>query len=606
VACIVKRDIILKNNAKSFNPSISNVAKKGQVPSILDTSIEPGSRKNILLIKVPYCVHHESSIHQDGKNSEEIVKDFRTRTPWKPIPSLAIATLAAFFEKHKTYDYNLRCIDINVEGYTNPDEVINTNSYIDIIKKTISTEDYDILAVSAMFVMTHRWVVDTVKLSKKYHPDSKIIIGGGYPTIYPEYTLQNDGIDVSILGEGEDTFLNVVNRLNNIVDDDFEKAFPFEGYAAKDESGNVFVVPREHGYIDLEELPPTAWDWMDIKNYFNRSGNNCLPIEASRGCPFKCTYCTSFISWGRKVRYKSKNNLIAEISDIKSRYEAAVHFVDDNFSFDRKWTVDFLSTLADKKLNLDASCSNFHYNSLDEEILELLFKVGVNDICFAIEAGSPEILKRIKRTFNKEKALKIIDYIRKRKRTSIAFWMVGFPNETLDQINMTFDLARELKTTTNLFSVVMPYPGTALWDYAKETGALIVDDESIIDLFYYRSSKGNLRSEHWTNNELITMMYDFNIEYNFINNADLETDFGQDALRSWLEDTLLRSLPTHIIGNILLGYLYKEGKENVKANGYFKKAKELFSDEELKTAFEKYLSWDNKVIKSYLDYVGNN
>ena len=57
--------------------------------------------------------------------------------------------------------------------------------------------------------------------------------------------------------------------MNNIVDDDFEKAFPFEGYAAKDESANVFVVPREHGYIDLEELPPTAWDWMDIKNYFN-------------------------------------------------------------------------------------------------------------------------------------------------------------------------------------------------------------------------------------------------------------------------------------------------------------------------------------------------
>jgi len=77
-------------------------------------------------------------------------------------------------------------------------------------------------------------------------------------------------------------------------------------------------------------------------------------------------------------------------------------------------------------------------------------------------------------------------------------------------------------------------------------------------------------------------------------------------LRSWLEDTLLRSLPTHIIGNILLGYLYNESKEYIKADGCYKKAKELFLDEELKTAFEKYLSWDNKVIKRYLDYVGNN
>ena len=74
---------------------------------------------------------------------------------------------------------------------------------------------YDILALSAMFVMSQKWVTETLYYSKKYHPKAKIIIGGGYPSIYPEYVLKKHDIDVSVVGEGDDTFLNVVNRLNN-------------------------------------------------------------------------------------------------------------------------------------------------------------------------------------------------------------------------------------------------------------------------------------------------------------------------------------------------------------------------------------------------------
>ena len=141
------------------------------------------------------------------------------------------------------------CIDINtlIYNYQTPNDnrdQIDTKLYVKIIEDTLKKESYDILAISAMFVMSQRWVSDTLKYSKKYNPNAKIIIGGGYPTIYPEYVLRKHDVDVSIVGEGDDTFLHVVNRLNNIVDEKFDKKFSFEGYAGKDSSGKIFFVPR--------------------------------------------------------------------------------------------------------------------------------------------------------------------------------------------------------------------------------------------------------------------------------------------------------------------------------------------------------------------------
>ena len=617
-----------KTAAVTFNPLTDSTVKGNDVPSLLDTSIKPGSRKNILLIKVPYVIHpvsdytadkeekrdvEDSEVNQKIKKDEESpvnnshAKDFKTITPFRPIPSLALATLSAFFEKYKTYDYNLKCIDINtlIYNYQTPNDnrdQIDTKLYVKIIEDTLKKESYDILAISAMFVMSQRWVSDTLKYSKKYNPNAKIIIGGGYPTIYPEYVLRKHDVVVSIVGEGDDTFLHVVNRLNNIVDEKFDKKFSFEGYAGKDSSGKIFFVPRKKGFIDLETLPPATYEWLDIKNYFKKSGNNVLPIEASRGCPYGCTYCNTFISWGKSVRYKNVDNLINEMSNLKLNYGAQLHFVDDNLSFNKDWTVKWLDKLAEKKLDLSVSCSNFHYRRLDEEILDKLFKIGVKEISIALETGSDSMNRKIQRRLDWERARKIVEHVRKRGKRSLVFWMVGFPGESMKELNETFRLAKEIKSTRNLFSIVMPYPGTKMWDDAKDLNALIVDDNSIIDLFYYRTSKGNLRSKEWTTKKINNMAYDAQIDLNFLNSPGLETDHERKFLKSWLQDTVLRYLPQHIIANILLAYFHKEDKEYEKSDHYYKKSMELFLDEDLKKTFQKYLHWDSKIIKDFLDY----
>ena len=172
----------------------------------------------------------------------------------------------------------------------------------------------------------------------------------------------------------------------------------------------------------------------------------------------------------------------------------------------------------------------------------------------------------------------------------------------MKELNETFRLAKEIKSTRNLFSIVMPYPGTKMWDDAKDLNALIVDDNSIMDLFYYRTSKGNLRSKEWTTKKINNMAYDAQIDLNFLNSPGLETDHERKFLKSWLQDTVLRYLPQHIIANILLAYFHKEDKEYEKSDHYYKKSMELFLDEDLKKTFQKYLHWDSKIIKDFLDY----
>ena len=637
-----------KEQAKrTFNPLADNSLTGDQVPSLLDTSIKPGSRKNILLLKVPYCVHYDSQIFQKAKNVKDIdigkagfvfsedtkledepdierqikekikkdeylpVDDIKTKSTFRPIPSLAIATLSSFFDKYKTYDYNLKCIDVNLQIYDHKEghEDIDVKKFSEIIENTIKNENYDILALSAMFVMSQKWVTETIYYSKKYKPKAKIIIGGGYPSIYPEYVLKKHDIDVSVVGEGDDTFLNVVNRLNNIVDKKFEKDFPFEGYAAKDSTGKIFFVPRKKGFIDLNSLPPASYNWLDVNKYFKKSGNNTLPIEASRGCPYGCTYCHTDITWGRKVRYKSVPNLIAEIENLNKNFKPQFHFIDDNMSFDREWTIKFLDQLAEKNLKLFAvTASNFHYRRLDEEILDKLFKVGVESISIALESGSENINKRIHRVLDWERAKRIVNHVRKRQKAVVCFWMVGFPGETMNELQETFKKAKEIRSTKALFSKVTPYPGTKLWETARQLDALTTNDrhstedvESMIDLFLYKSSKGLVKSKEWNTETVNNMLYEANIELNFLNSPGLESGNERKFLMLQCQN-LLKSIPEHIIANITLGYLYNLQNNNEKCEFYYKIATDLYKDDSPRSTFQKYLHWDNKIIKHFTKY----
>ncbi len=544
--------------------------------------------KSIFLVKLPLCSH------PDSEDSDS----FRTKNPFRPDPSLALPALCAFIERYKTYDYKIKAVDLNLEAYTKPGTPVDPSVFPGLLEKTIKNNDYDVLSISIMFVFNVKWVDDIVKLSRKFHPEAKIIIGGGYPTLFPDRCLAKHDIDNAIIGEGEATFLHIINKYNNHQDPEFDKKFPHGSYAAKNEKGEINIIEGKNSFIDLANLPVPAWDYINIEKYFEKSGESTLPIEGSRGCPYRCYYCTSFLFCGPRIRYKPVDNLIKEILEIKKRYKGVktLRFVDDNLSFSKDWIKDLLNRIIDMKLPLKLEIQNFSVKHLDEEIVSLLVKANMKTFTLAIESGSPEIQKRINKNLNLDMVRGVVKMIKSHGVHLHLCWMVGFPNETLDQINETFAFARELKANSNQFVTVLPYPGTPMFNEAKRDNLLVFSEDNL-DKFDNRRCD-YLKSDQWNYDQLQKIIYDANIEMNFLKNPSLETAEGRDRLLEFFQPLLL-AIPEHVVLHLVVGYIHKKKENYSESEKHYNTAKELLKDKKLSETFTKYLSWDNLVIRDF-------
>ena len=548
--------------------------------------------KKILLIKVPFCEHPDYIKKQKF--------DFKKSDTFRPIPSLALASICSFFNKYKTLDYTLKAVDLNIEGYETPNIPIDINVYKKLLNNCISNNPYDILAISIMLVYNIRWLEEAVKLSRNKKPSAKIIVGGGYPTIFPKMIFEKHEIDFAVIGEGEATFLHLINRINNHKDEKFEKKFTFN-YAYKDETNKVIVVSRKEKYLDMEDLPPPDWDFINVKRYFKKSGDKILPIEGIRGCPYSCTYCCTYLSWGRKIRRKSTESLINEIVETYNKYNHPTrHFVDDNMSFDKPWIISFLKRLTKLNLDMEIVFSNFSVLHLNEEILDILKEVGVKQLAIAVETGSKEIQKRIKKNLDFDRVREVVKMLKQRKFFFTIGWMIGFPGETLQQIDETFNLARELRANSNAFNIVLPYPGTKLYFEAKNNNLLAFDGEEL-DNFGYRKA-AYVKSSEWTNEQIQEMKYDATIEMTYLNNPFLETSENMDYVIIDFERRL-KKIPGHIIAHIVLGYIYNIKDNKYEYEKHYNLALKHFENKELNNTFYKYLSWEHPIINHFNQYI---
>ncbi len=545
-------------------------------------------------MKLPYCTHPDAK--QDN--------DYRTKAPFRPLPSLALASLYSFFEKYRTCEYKLQAVDLNIEAYSASSIPINIAQYQNSLAKYIRESIYDVLALSVTFIFNARWVQEAVELSRKFHPQAKIIVGGGYPTLLPERVLQKHDVDDVVVGEGEATFLHIINKYNNYTDKSLEEHFPFGGYAIRDSSGHIQMFPQRNYFLDMRDLPPPRWDCLNVEKYFANSGDMTLPIEASRGCPYNCSFCSTFISWGRKIRYKPVDNFVQEVYDVKQKYpNVNLSVVDDNMTFSKEWITQCLTQIISRNLTHTLTPGGFSVKHLDEEVIDLWIKAGCERFHIAVETGSPEMQKHIRKNIDLEKVRQLVSIFRKKNVSFNILWMVGFPGETLKQIQETFALVRELRAFLNQFSIVLPYPQTELFNQAKEQDLLAFDEENLEN--YDRRKADCVKSNEWDHKQLLEMIYDINIETNFLNNPFLETAEKMDYFLAYLENLLIK-LPDHVIAHIVVGYIQKKKNNNDKRNFHYNRGLSLLRDDTLSCTFKKYLKWDHEIIKDFNSFHQSN
>jgi magnesium-protoporphyrin IX monomethyl ester (oxidative) cyclase len=304
--------------------------------------------------------------------------------------------------------------------------------------------------------------------------------------------LENDSIDFAMTGEGEFSFLELVNKLIN--KEDISKV---PGLTKKIGEKKYLINPpvRIH---DLNLLPRPARHLVDMEGYFKigafhsakSRSNRVLSVMCSRGCPEKCTFCSTPQMWGTNTRWRTTEHIMSEISnDVRDFNIGEIQFDDDTLTVNKKNLFSLCAEL--EKIGLpwctpNGTKVNYHFNK-QEEMYKVMADSGCYQITLACESGVQRVLDDI---VNKRLPLETIyPSIENAKKAGMlvhTFWILGYPGETYEEIQKTIDFAMNSGADSFSFAILSPLPGTPI--YRKVVKENLWWDGRCLDDMLFRSS----------------------------------------------------------------------------------------------------------------------
>lgn len=305
-----------------------------------------------------------------------------------------------------------------------------------------------------------------------------IVWGGPHPSTVPEQTLKNDYVDIVCIGEGDVTFSELVTTLSS-----HESLSQVKGIAFKNGGRPVFTEQRD--LLDIETLPSLPWELINVEDYIRpdfylKNSPRTLDIgQTSRGCPFRCGFCSSASLRRRKWRAMSSEKSVGFIAEAVGRFNlTGIWIRDDEFYVDRKRTYEICEGILKENLNISWYTAGTRvdlFNRATDEEIALLRRSGAYALKFGVESGSNRILALVGKGITWHETL---EANRKAKKHGIVFGfslMMGFPTETLEEIYQTVDLGQRIMAenpTAQLETIATytPLPGTPLFSLALEYG----------------------------------------------------------------------------------------------------------------------------------------
>ena len=303
------------------------------------------------------------------------------------------------------------------------------------------------------------------KLAKSFSHKTLVVLGGPHSTAVGKDVLQDQNIDFAIRGEGE---LTVLELLKVISERGSVKKVKGIVYRAADE---IVETPKADYITDLDALVfPHKCAPEVLKDYEKYPKTAFRGILVSRGCPYNCFFCGSRDIMGRKLRLRSITNVLQEIKSLQNLGLKYIQFLDDIFGADKEYTRQLCELLIRECPGISWGCL-MRVNLIDEQILVMVKKAGCRNIEIGIESGSNEMLQKIRKGITIEEAIVATNLIRKNGIKLTANFVVGFPEETEQTLNDTFNAMKKIKGRLN-YSVFTPYPGTEAFAFCLEQGLI--------------------------------------------------------------------------------------------------------------------------------------
>ena len=395
---------------------------------------------------------------------------------------MGIASLAAFVRDR----VDVQCLDAAVEGYHHIEDwgegLIRFGMSDDEIMEKIEASKPDLVGFSCLFSSQFPIIRNLVERVKRLDPSIITVAGGTHPSFLAESCMNSTKLDYIVLGEGELAFSRLIDALKK-----GEGVGSIPGLAFRD-GGKVRINSQPEYLDDLNRLPLPARDLFPVEEYFkinvpmqslSRSRRN-LVVATSRGCPFRCQFCSSTVHWGNCYRSRSAENVLKELAELKEKYRIEeIKFEDDNLTSEKERARNLFKGMIDQRLNLKWNTPNgIAVWTLDEPMLELMARSGCYEITVAVESGDPWVLKNlIKKPVNLEKTREMVKVIKRLGIETSGYFIIGFPGETREQIMNTVNYAKSLELDRCYIFMFTPLPGTPLAQLAMDQGKLPKDHD---------------------------------------------------------------------------------------------------------------------------------
>ncbi len=328
----------------------------------------------------------------------------------------------------------------------------------------------DIIGFSILTPTAPKAYVAARKIKEEMN-DVILVAGGQHPTYMWSETLDN-GFDIIVRGEGEVTARELIKTIDRHGMDTAELR-RVAGIVFRDKHGNI-VATRERPLIyNLDVLPWPARHLLPMDKYtlFGKK-IRVAHIMASRGCPYGCIYCTTSYYWGRRIRYRSPRNVAEEIEFLVDKYRVEhVVFTDDELTANRRFVYGLIEEMKKRGLDIGFACGA-RINHMDKDFMKFLYNNGCIALYFGVESGTQRILDKIGKMISLDQVRKVFRWKREIGGFATASFILGFPWETIDDMKKTVELAIDIDPDYAQFTVLTPYPGTPLFDYAMRYGLI--------------------------------------------------------------------------------------------------------------------------------------
>ena len=367
----------------------------------------------------------------------------------------------------------------------------------------------DAYTVSVMFSQDWAYVRRITLALKERFPDKPIIVGGEAITALPEYSIESGDVDYVVLGEGEEGIVDLLDALST-----GRSIAEVPGLVARVD-GEIVHTGQRRRIRDVDAVARPAWDLFPVENYLSRglsfgvNRGRTMPILATRGCPYQCTFCSSPTMWTTKWVARDPAEVLAEIADYQKRYDVhSFDFYDLTAIIRRDWILEFCRLIKESGLEFVWQLpTGTRSEAIDEEVAKALYATGCRNITYAPESGSPDELRRIKK---KVKVPVMLDSMRACVRQGIKVKVnivFGFPDESPRDLLHTFGFLVRMAVvgvSDALVFLFEPYPGSVLYDRLREEGALPPpSDEYFLQLMCgHDLSKGSSFTKHLSGKQL--------------------------------------------------------------------------------------------------------